>query len=261
MSKLLVTGSSGSIGGAFQTKLSELGLSRWDLVLWDRGEFGSFLESENRLKVLRDEKPDIVVHFAWAETESENYDNDPIHTMWAEESGNFMEQCEDIGAWFVGMGSAIDAGELNPQSSPYANAKKSFRNMFETDTVSSNRTLVRPQYVISIDRKHPRVLNYPINQVREPYAVHDFIDVRDVASGISAVLLGGLRGLVDIGSGRLHSISKLKSSVNHEFHNEPCEVCDLTCEASNVNIDKLTALAWEPVHTAKLFRCQAILGT
>ena len=256
-----MTGSSGSIGSAFQKGLSELDLSRWNLILWDRGESGSILESKNRLKVLLDERPDIVIHLAWAETESENYDYDPIHAMWAEESCNFMEQCEDVGAWFIGMGSAIDAGDLNAQSSPYVKAKKSFRNMFETNTISSNRTLVRPQYVISIDRKHPRVLNYPINQVREPYAVHDFIDVRDVASGISAVLLGGLRGLIDIGSGRLHSISKLISSVNHEFDDEPCEVCDPTCEASNVNIDKLTALAWKPAYTAKLFGCQAILGT
>ncbi len=253
-----MTGSSGSIGSAFQKGLSNSDLSRWNLILWDRGESGSILESKNRLKVLRDEKPDAVLHFAWAETESEKYDNDPIHSKWAEESSTFMEECENIGAWFIGMGSAIDAVELNPQSSPYATAKKSLRNMFETNTISSNRTLVRPQYVISIDRKHPRVLNYPISQVREPFAVHDFIDVRDVASGISAVIHGGLRGLIDIGSGRLHSVSKLISSVNHEFHNDPWEVCDLTCEASNVNIDKLTALAWKPVHTAKLFGCEAI---
>jgi nucleoside-diphosphate-sugar epimerase len=260
MSKLLVTGSSGSIGSAFQKGLSNSDLSRWNLILWDRGESGSILESKNRLKVLRDEKPDVVIHFAWAETESEKYDNDPIHAKWAEESGNFMEQCENIGAWFIGMGSAIDAVELNPQSSPYITAKKSLRNMFETNSISSNRTLIRPQYVISTDRKHPRVLNYPIDQVREPYAVHDFIDVRDVASAISAVLRGGLRGLIDIGSGRSHSISKLISSVNMEINDEPSERCDLSCKSSNANTQLLNVLGWKPVHTAKLFGCEAIHG-
>ena len=245
--------------------LAELGSkaeNEFEVVTWDVNEMGSFLTKNSRNRVLNRVKPDRVLQIAWADTSASDYDLNPSHSVWASESIEFMKECERRQIWFVGMGSAIDDQLFGRIDSSYVNSKIQLRKEFEKYTSSELRTFVRPQYVISVDRARPRVLalsaseeGVNVNRIRDPEKKLDFIDVRDLASGIVQVLSQKVTGTVELGSGRFHTISELIEAVKKERSGTLEFLHDKKCRKSPFAPLQILNQNWEPQHTFKLFGC------
>lgn len=260
--KLLITGSNGFIGKFVLAELGSKVKHEFEVITWDVSEMGSFLTKNSRNRVLNRVKPDRVLHLAWADTSAVDYDLDPLHSVWASESIEFMKECERHQIWFVGVGSAIDDQISGRIGSSYINSKIQLRREFEKYTSSELRTFVRPQYVISVDRTRPRVLalltseeGVNVNRIREPEKKLDFIDVRDLASGIVQVLRQKVAGTVELGSGRFHTISELIEAVKKERSGTLELLHDKKCSKSPFAPLQILNQNWEPQHTFKLFGC------
>jgi nucleoside-diphosphate-sugar epimerase len=116
--------------------------------------------------------------------------------------------------------------------------------------------------VISVDRTRPRVLallasEEGINEIniREPEKKLDFIDVRDLASGIVQVLIQRVTGTVELGSGRLHTISELIDVVKKERSGSLELLHGKKCSKSPFAPLQILNQNWEPQNTFKLFGC------
>jgi nucleoside-diphosphate-sugar epimerase len=260
--KLLITGSNGFIGKFVLAELASKAKHEFEVITWDVSEMGSFLTKNSRNRVLNRVKPDRVLHLAWADTSAVDYDLNPLHSVWASESIEFMKECERHQIWFVGVGSAIDDQISGRIGSSYINSKIQLRREFEKYTSSELRTFVRPQYVISVDRTRPRVLalstseeGVNVNRIREPEKKLDFIDVRDLASGIVQVLRQKVTGTVELGSGRFHTISDLIEAVKKERLGTLELLYDKKCSKSPFGPLQILNQNWEPQNTFKLFGC------
>ncbi len=261
-SKILITGSHGFIGKFVLSQLASLSENDLEVITWNVDEMGSFLTQSSRNHVLNSVNPDIVLHLAWADTSTIHYDQSPLHFIWAEESVLFMEECEKRQIWFIGMGSAVDDWDSRKNYSSYVSAKIRLRNEFERLGLTERGTFIRPQYVISVDRKRPRVLAWSAldeecreSRVREPDKELDFIDVRDLATGIVQVLLNGVRGIVEMGSGRYHVISDLIEAVKLERIENLALFSARTCRPSPFSPVQLLDKHWLPLNTYRLFNC------
>ena len=234
----------------------------FDVVTWDANEMGSFLTKNSRKRVLHRVKPDKVLHLAWADTSAIDYDLNPLHTVWASESIEFMKECERQQIWYVGMGSAIDDQLSKRTDTSYVSSKIQLRQEFDRFTSFESKTFVRPQYVISVDRTRPRVLallaqgdGTGLIDIREPHKKLDFIDVRDLASGIVQVLKQKVTGTVELGSGRFHTVSNLIEAVKKERSGSLELLHGEKCNGSPFAPVQILNQNWGPQNTFKLFGC------
>lgn len=221
---------------------------------------GSLLNQSDRRAVLDALRPTAVLHLAWSGTQSDNYEQAAENREWATSSISFARECLDSGAWFLAAGSAADtAGDPSFQS-PYSAAKRQFRAEAQALQTVGRFTWLRPQYVVSIEDRRPRVvrayLDRPSGAVLEladPDVELDFIHVGDVASAIAATIENGLTGTVDLGSGSLHSVSELLAAVDRSLDGETASGASSPDRPSATRPDRLFDLGWQPLCTRALF--------
>lgn len=236
----------------------------YDLISWDQQEMGDLLVESNRSAVMRRLRPHTVLHLAWASTKIDDYQDNPSNENWGEESSAFMRECTDRGIRFLAMGSAADQPGDQTFDSPYSAAKRRFRLTFEELNESSEVTWLRPQYVVSLEDKRPRVVRAFLEaneaskfRPENPDTVLDFIHVADVCSGIKLAIQNNLTGIVELGSGNLHSVAELITAVDRWSSPADSTSKNLTkkrywFEGSGV----LAQLGWRPSSTQELFAHQ-----
>ena len=86
--------------------------------------------------------------------------------------------------------------------------------------------------------------------LREPFAQHDFVHVRDVATAIVAVVENRLTGVVDIGLGRLTAVHTLVERFGASW----AEADDATTTArsdATADVRQLTDVGWHPTETER----------
>ena len=222
---------------------------------------GDLLLQQNREKALSRVRPQAVLHLAWFSTNGDFYQEDPSNAHWGQASSSFLVECLQRGIRFMAIGSAADVQGDPAFDSPYSTAKRHFRLAFEGLRESREVTWLRPQYVVSFEDKRPRVVRAYLQRrpgssfkLDSPDAELDFIHVADVASGIRLSIENGVTGIVDIGSGSLHSVSELitaaerwalGSAVTSPHPSRP--------RPSQNRSAVLAQLGWRPTRTQALF--------
>ena len=261
MRNLLITGAGGFIGSHLGTVLAEQPISNYDIVAWDRRSMGDLLLQQNRERVLNTERPQAVLHLAWSSTDSDYYQEDPSNALWGQASSSFLSECLHRGIRFMAIGSAADLPGDPAFDSPYSTAKRRFRMAFEKVQESGEVTWLRPQYIVSFEDERPRVVRAYLQTQPEdtftmdrPEAELDFIHVVDVASGIRVAVENGVVGVVELGSGSLHSVSELIAAAERWYSDSAVTSQHSSRPRPSFNGSAVLAqLGWRPARTQALF--------
>ena len=265
MRTLLVTGATGFIGRHLQSAMAEWPRFDYEVVLWDRRTMGDLLSRSDRDAALRTLKPRAVLHLAWASTNSDGYQDDPLNSSWGRASSSFLRECIDEGTWFIAIGSAADDPRDHALNSHYSLSKRALRLAFDTASRSNEITLLRPQYVVSFEDQRPRVVRAylqnrlcPTFELKQPDAVLDFIHVSDVVSGILTAINNQVLGTVELGSGYLHSVAQLVSAAEMWAVGGGGESRRFPgANPSPTKPQALLQLVWRPTHTEAMFSVAA----
>ncbi len=261
MRKLLITGMGGFIGSHLAMILGEQPLSNYEIVSWDKQAMGDLLLKRDRDEALNLLRPHAVLHLAWSSTGTDDYHDDPLNAIWGEESSSFLQECVLRKIRFVAMGSAVDLPEDTLLNSPYSAAKQRFRLAFEVLNESGDALWLRPQYVVSLEDKRPRVVREYFDKRLEssfkivnPELKLDFIHVADVAAAIRIAIEHGITGVAELGSGSLHSVAELVAAAEEWISNSAVTShnCPPTISASTEST-VFTKHGWRPEHTHALF--------
>ncbi len=262
MKRILVTGATGFIGKHVTALMDEQSEKDLDFIAWDRLSMGDLLQDSNRQFELEKLAPHVVLHLAWSTTANDHYHEGSSHAVWTEESLKFMNECLRRKIWFIATGSAVDAKDDKTSATPYACAKRELRSVVEASQELGNVTLLRPQYIVSIEDERPRVVREYLRsrsketfELSNPSVELDFIHVSDVASGIKVVIDNGVMGTVDLGSGSLHKVSELISAVEISRSGRSINTVPInpSSRTSATRSEALIGLGWTPIHTHKLF--------
>lgn len=250
--RILITGAGGFLGQHIYRSL--LSRSRWrkEIFAWDRESLGSFLRHSSRERAIESIQPTIVLHAAWSETSTENYEHSPCHWDWMEATAALGRYCQDNDIYVAVLGSALDSSDLN---SDYARAKRKLRGIMETEL--AGMLLARPQWVFCRPMLRPRVLRNAISKPsfspREPQAQRDFIAAGDVGDGIAIAVEKRLRGILYVGTGLNHSVSQLVHSpdvMDLRTANTECHT------KSGEQPTVLQSYGWTPWRSDRYFHCR-----
>ena len=261
MRRLLVTGASGFLGGHLGALLAEQPIYGYDPVAWDRRSMGDLLLQSNRERALREVRPQAVLHLAWSSTNRDDYEDDPANALWGQASSSFLIECIQRGIRFMAIGSAADLPEDPDFDSPYSSAKRCLRLTFEGLQESSQVTWLRPQYIVSFEDKRPRVVRAYLQRkpgapfkLDSPDTKLDFVHVADVASGIRLSIENDVTGIVELGSGSLHSVSDLITAAERWTAASVVTSQQLIRPRPSLTGSALLAqLGWRPTRTQAMF--------
>jgi nucleoside-diphosphate-sugar epimerase len=150
-------------------------------------------------------------------------------------------------------GSIADEWSLENETSAYSLAKKRIRD-YVNEQASAFITLMRFHYIFSEAEFRPRILSQvrenALTRITNPNRMHDFIHIRDTVEAIYGLLRSSTPSIVDIASGRLHTVTQL---VQIFLERERVSFCQKTCGVSNVNLNFLKSIEWSPTETNRYF--------
>ncbi len=208
--------------------------------------------------LIRELVPDVVLHLAWSASGTRDYRNTRDNVRWSEVSLSAARTCLQLGSHFVGTGTGIDDG--HPDDA-YAESKQYLRNALAREIDDGSVTWCRPFYVFDPDEGRPAVFAEVRSAghasraavLRQPSVRHDFIHVDDVAAAIITVTETKVRGLVDIGSGRLHSVADVATAAGVTWtHGQPSS-STVSHSGRVADTGVLRTLGWKPVETMRFF--------
>ena len=253
MATVLMTGAHGLIGSHVAARWDRaagtlLCVGRSDVDLLAPGAFKSIIERT---------APDVVLHLAWCAGGVRTYRSSPENQVWADVSHEVATLCARNEIAFVVTGTVLD--DRDDATDAYASSKRMLRHALTPEIEAGAVTWARPFYVFDPERDRPEVLRVAHEAdaagrsaaLKSPRAAHDFIHVMDVARGLLAVVEHRLTHVVDIGSGRLHTVSELVEGAGYVWHEEPG---GQTLHDDRIaDIDTLRAIGWAPIDTERFF--------
>lgn len=254
MATVLMTGGSGLIGTWVRRRWKETGepglaaVDRADADLLTSGVFSDLLDRVN---------PDVVLHLAWSAGGRVGYRESADNARWVGVSAKVAEHCRRRGIRFIGAGTVLDDSE---PSDAYALSKRDLRTALTPWLDDGSTTWLRPYYVVDLDAGRPTVLGAAQSAVaagqvlalRHPEATHDFVHVSDVASAIVTVILCGLSGVIDIGSGDLRSVAELVTAAGYPWR-EGDTTGSVLHDQRVADVEALRAAGWAPIETDRFF--------
>jgi nucleoside-diphosphate-sugar epimerase len=247
---VLVTGGGGLIGRAvleaFPVDLDVSAVRSTDVDLLEPGAFAG---------LIHDTRPAAVVHLAWVASSSPGYRVSPDNRHWRAVTREAAFAAVDAGVRFIATGSAVDD---MPGADAYTEAKAGLRSDLTEAIGDGQVTWVRPHYVFDPATPSPAVLRAARDAqqrgekvlLREPYARHDFVHVRDVARAVVGVLESRLAGVVDIGLGVLTAVHTLVEKFGASW----AEADSATTTAgtdSAADVRPLARIGWHPTETER----------
>jgi len=209
-------------------------------------------------ELVKAERPGAVLHLAWTASGTPGYRNHPDNERWRQVSVEAARACDSVGSRFIGVGTVVDDV---PGDDAYSRAKFQLRAELAEAIGAKRVTWLRPFYVFDPDRPSPAVVRAAMEardrgvavDLATPDARHDFVHAADVGAAIITLLTGTPGGVIDIGSGKLHTVAELVEACGAAWTRgagtPPSEA------SSNAVADRavLHAAGWSPVHTERFF--------
>jgi nucleoside-diphosphate-sugar epimerase len=203
----LITGATGLIGV-------------WVRRSWT-AEDGSLVEVDHRTHdllepgvpsdIVRRIRPARVLHLAWTASGTPGYRTATDHAAWVRATMELVAATDEIGARTWVTGTAVDT---DPEATdPYTTAKRELRTALSESVDAGRLGWLRPFYVFDPGAGRPALVadaatalesGVPV-VLRAPAASHDFVHAADVGSAVVTAVRHHLQGIVEIGSGTLHS--------------------------------------------------------
>ncbi len=252
----LITGASGLIGRHV--------VAQWDLsdleVVLARHETDDLLSPGVPAALVARVRPLVVVHLAWDASGTPGYRTSPRNGAWVDASLELARACEDAGAWLVATGTPLDTVAEMPDA--YAAAKSRLWHMLARRTRAGEMTWIRPYYVVDPDRRRPALVDEALAAsergatlvLRTPESRHDFVHAQDVGRAIVAAVRHGLRGELEVGSGRARSVATLVEALGVAWEPSPDAPGATVLHSSAVaDSARLLEVGWSPVRTKELF--------
>lgn len=252
----LITGASGLIGRHV--------LAQWDVDGLAAQAVDHALDDLLRpgapAALVERERPAVVVHLAWAASGTPGYRHAGDNERWVASSLELARACRESGTALVATGTSVDTAAAPADA--YSLSKARLWRELEPDVAAGALTWVRPFYVFDPERGRPALIAHALAAraagtpvvLRTPGSEHDFIHAADVGRAIVTAVAHELRGVVEIGSGRLRSVSDLVTALGIPWESgaEPDEAAvDHVDEVADSG--RLRGLGWAPERTDALF--------
>jgi nucleoside-diphosphate-sugar epimerase len=203
---ILVTGGSGLIG----TRLKELYLSTSSFSDRYNLDFLSISTNLETKQKLADDiyslNPDIVLHLAWISNSLANYDESLENLLHLEISKFIFEVTSNLNSRFIGIGSMAE-DKINSQNL-YSKSKRDLYNFIKH---YSKMSWVRPSHIYDLELLRPRLVRDFMKLTTEgvefkltnPFVYSDYINSRDIATGIYNVIDYNHNDIINLSSGFL----------------------------------------------------------
>lgn len=210
---IAVSGSSGLIGSAFH----ELKSPRLSIVATAKFSHIAVSSIEGEIQRLANLGVESLLHLAWpAGSRGADYSSSRSNFLALEQTLVVKRACQKYGVGFVGVGTGVDK-QLS-SATEYSLAKFAAREIFLDDILSKKISWVRPFFVFD-SKSWPRFVHdsdsAPI--IIKDDSPRDFIHLKDVATGFQRVLLDGILGEIDLGTGILRRPSDLCRVLGKDF--------------------------------------------
>ncbi len=233
--KLLVTGSTGFVGRHLLQSpfLNSSESDDFSVVTLPSNSLN--LLTENAAKtILEKVQPTHVLHLAWASTASPSYDEGDAHERWSESTVAMISYLSDFGVVSWGIGTGLESDSSASAQSPYGLAKlKLKKNVLELDNPLC-RWISMP-YIFSIYHERPRVIRSCMQSelLVYPEAVHDYLEIRDVAFQLAHIVRNQNERVFSISSGRKTPNSEFCIKVREKMTHQIFECCSCIDDSSN----------------------------
>lgn len=200
----------------------------------------------------------VVVHLAWCASGTPGYREHTDNARWVVATLELQAACAERRIPLVALGTVVDD---TPGPDAYSRSKACLRAQMQSAVDRREVTWVRPHYVFDPDLGRPGVLAEARAAMHErrparldaPYGEHDFVHVRDVATGIMAIVRHQLGGAPDIGSGRLRPTHELVERAGAAWVHSGATVPSIRHDDRAADISTLSSVGWEPNATEEFF--------
>lgn len=202
--------------------------------------------------------PEFVVSAAWLHTGVAGYEFQSSNATWGRLMVTLCRSVRAVGGHYVGVGTCLEKYS-EAEATPYVAAKRYAYLHCNEIMPSESFTWLRLFWIFSQLEKRPRLLadaaqsSHPFTP-RRPFAVHDFVEVRDVGTAFVSALRGNLTGVQEIGSGRVRTVADLLACSQYPTTAGPVGdqgSSNHTGEAADVS--RLVNLGWRPTFTERYF--------
>jgi nucleoside-diphosphate-sugar epimerase len=206
--------------------------------------------------------PDVLLHLAWTAGGTVGYRDSDENACWRAISREVAMQCLGNGTRFIGTGTVLDDPGLPADSlDAYARAKRELREDLSEALATDQATWIRPFYVFDPSTGRPELLRAAraaamagrAVELTTPDAVHDFVHLSDVVEAILRTISMGLTGVVDIGSGTVHTVADLVSRAGYRWTRADSVEHQRLHEDLVADTRKLSAAGWSPDETRRFF--------
>ncbi len=252
MDTVLISGGRGRLGRAV---LRNWAVKEYQAISPQRDEC-DFRDGSSVERVLQIVRPRVLLHLAWTASSTPDYRMHVDNEAWVGATLNVVKSCMSHGTHPVIVGSAVD--DSSNDEDAYVRAKAILRSELNAVIESGAVTWARPFYVLDFDDPWPRVLRSliaardsgQIARLTYPDRGQDFIHIEDVAAGLGLVAAAQPGGVVDIGSGTLHTPRDIANRLGTTCQSG---VVPQPCAGAIADIGPLTALGWAAHKTKEWF--------
>ena len=211
-------GENGFIGRHISESCNHSGIFVIPLERWD-GNPKNLERQLHYIKTANPECPIILVQAAWYSTSNRDYRIAPQNNIWVKTTLTIIEICKKNKIIFVGLGSCLE--KLNTADDIYSRSKIKILNYLTQESSFVDWIWFQIHYVYSRDLLKPEVVRKAAAakksgeklELMTPNSTHDFIEVRDAANAIVHSISHEHRGKIEIGTGKLLSVSYLLHSL------------------------------------------------
>ena len=203
---------------------------------------------------------DGILNLAWVSNSQNDYTNSILNFSWLSFSRDLAELCHDKEIQYIGAGTCLE--KIASNKSNYVESKRTHFSEISSYPANSNMLWLRFAYIVDLINMRPRILNQfrDIDSTRliieQPNCKNDYILITDAVNAINWSICHNLSGVVEIGSGKLHSNKSLveKFCISREFRMPNFIQAELSEDGPVSDIGVLKNSGWTPSETLAFFQ-------
>jgi hypothetical protein len=202
---------------------------------------------------------DGILNLAWVSNSQNDYSNSSLNFSWLSFSRDLAEVCIDKKIQYIGAGTCLE--KIVSDKSNYVESKRTHFSEISSYLTNSNMLWLRFAYIVDLINMKPRILNQFKDMdstqliIKQPNCKNDYILIGDAVNAINWSISHGLSGVVEIGSGKLHSNRSLieKFCTSREYRTPNFIQAELAEDGPVSDIEVLKNSGWTPSETLAFF--------